>query len=725
MPWRTKTLTQFRSPPEEDAETDFGFEHVGGPSLQTGDNLDLFGGDGECDNFDMDGTAIAFDVVQNEITGSSNPSRGRSKSRASAIDLGASQISRGPVLDDENFCQMLHDSFLKTAEPMSVLMPWEKGVAKRIFSKGQNDPAVPKQQMKGWVRTDGILPAETIEPGSTMVEAPSVKLSGAIFERALSAVSDKHFLEKRLESLESAIDKWFSIIRINLLGSDVGLQIIGHGGTIHEQKLGAYETIEAIIGVRSRTTAISRANALLKFFRWRADFTEDDGRPVSEEAAWKYVSWLRSEGAAATRASSFLAACGYALHVFGFRDFEKVYNSRRVKGLAEIMHSNKHHLKQAKVLSVSQVVALHNLLGDSTANFIDRALAAYAILALYGRCRHSDLAFVECVMLDFDDQGGFVEVSTRAHKTAKTASQKSQLLPIVVPAIGVTGHVWVQEAVDAFASCGLSLDGEIHGPLFRPPMASGGGLCKRGLTSSEVTKFLRLLFESDEGANGDARISSHSLKATALSWASKFGLAIQDKAILGRHSSATTEAHAIYSRDLAVASVMKLQDVIMQIARFEFQPDNPRRGYFQEGTHQPDQLPAEVVKVEEDSPTQDEAHGSEVLGGDAVDEHQSSSSESSSEESSGPEEEIRPPPPKCYRHTAMGQMVGRFVIHKTTKLVHYKDTVVGRLKDDGKCVLSCGRALNQNYDAVVNFETVALCRRCKVNAVKDGLLPQG
>ena len=42
-----------------------------------------------------------------------------------------------------------------------------------------------------------------------------------------------------------------------------------------------------------------------------------------------------------TRAGSFLAACGYALHVFGFSDFAVVYNSRRLKGISDIMHSLK------------------------------------------------------------------------------------------------------------------------------------------------------------------------------------------------------------------------------------------------------------------------------------------------------------------------------------------------------------------------------------------------
>ncbi|CAL1147099.1 unnamed protein product [Cladocopium goreaui] len=573
--------------------------------------------------------------------------RVRSKRRMDAHSLGAAQVPRGPVLDNDNFSQMLQDAFIRNAEPMSVVMPWEKGVAKTIFSKGPNVLKVQKQQLRSWVQATDNLSEDAIAAGPTMVGAPSATLSGALFEKALSVVTDQNFLEKRQEDLDLAVDKWFSIIRINLLGSEVGQTIIGHGGNIQEQKLGAYETIEAIIGVRSRTTAISRANALLNFFRWRADFTEDDGKPVTEQSAWSYVAKLRADG----------------------------------------------------------VVALHSLMENKAANFIDRALAAYALLALYGRCRHSDLAFVDCVMHDFDWKGGFVEVSTRLHKTAKSATQKSQLLPIVIPAIGVTGQVWVQEAIEAFSACGLNLDGSIQGPLFRPPMAAGGGLCKRGLTSSEVTKFLGLLFECNDNNVGGPRVSSHSLKATALSWASKFGLPIPDKAILGRHASATTEAHAIYSRDLSVASVMKLQDIILRISRLEFQPDNPRRGYFAEENApcaEPDAI--ELVKVEEDSPAQEGVENEKEMDKETISDHQSSSG-SSSEESSSSDEEVRPPPPKCYRHTAKDHLAGRFVSHKTSKLVHYKDSVVGESKAVGKAVLSCGRVLNSNYDIVVHVDT--------------------
>ena len=60
---------------------------------------------------------------------------------------------------------------------------------------------------------------------------------------------------------------------------------------------------------------------------------------------------------------------------------------------------------------------------------------------------------------DFDKNGGFIEIQTQTHKTAKTASNKTVLLSIVVPVVGVTGDLWVQQAIEAFSAVGLGFAG--------------------------------------------------------------------------------------------------------------------------------------------------------------------------------------------------------------------------------------------------------------------------
>ena len=312
-----------------------------------------------------------------------------------------------------------------------------------------------------------------------------------------------------------------------MLASSTGRDIINFGN-MDDQKRGAFETIGAVIGIRSRTTAITRANSLLKFLRWRAECSDNDGKPFSEQEAWQYLRELRETGAAPTKGTSFLSACAYALHVFGFSDLEGICNSKRLRGLAtDFLHAVKAPLKQALVLTVRQVLRLHELLESTDCNVVDRAVAAYLLNALYGRCRHSDLQNIEDVFIDLGPEGGYLGLTTRTHKTSRTVSQKSRLLPVVFPAIGVQGREWVTAAKMAFESCGLRLDGQIGGPLFKPPGADGDSHCKRGLTSQKMSRFLRVMLGEQLAQSGESgpKLSSHPgqrklawQRRTSLSW---------------------------------------------------------------------------------------------------------------------------------------------------------------------------------------------------------------
>ena len=77
-------------------------------------------------------------------------------------------------------------------------------------------------------------------------------------------------------------------------------------------------------------------------------------------------------------------------------------SSNRIKGLTDIMFVNKRYLKQAKVLTVAQVCELHRLVKSEGLCDVDRAAVGYLLVALYGRCRHSDLACVEDIIHDLD-----------------------------------------------------------------------------------------------------------------------------------------------------------------------------------------------------------------------------------------------------------------------------------------------------------------------------------
>ena len=92
--------------------------------------------------------------------------------------------------------------------------------------------------------------------------------------------------------------------------------------------------------------------------------------------------------------------------------------------------------------------------------------------------------------------------------------------------------------------------------------------------SKALRRFLELP-ETDADPNL-ARVSSHSLRATAPSWCSKFGLTEDERSVLGRHNSSVKTTQAIYSRDLCAVPTRKLQHIICESHEGRFLPDNKR-----------------------------------------------------------------------------------------------------------------------------------------------------
>ncbi len=351
---------------------------------------------------------------------------------------------------------------------------------------------------------------------------------------------------------------------------------------------------------------------------------------------------------------------------------------------------------------MAQLRELHRFLEDEDdGDLWDKAFVAYFATATYARCRHADLQRIKCSLHDWDEKSGFVEMRTLSHKTGRTARLKTTLLPIVAPAIGIDGKPWPGLVERAPEGIGLSFRGGIEGPLFRPP---GGafGLCKRGVSSSECSKFLQMFFSIEWPVDKDEPcISSHSLKATCLSWASKYGMSQEDRAILGRHSDSVSGSSAIYSRDLVVGSCRKMQDMIMDIARGRFLPDTSRRGYFAEieevegnpGEAQVKEeavFPPPVPVVEIASSDEDPGEGETSDGCGS----ETSSSLASSDESDFASQE-KPRKMVKTSHVILPE-AGNPFRHRVSKIVHFCEKAT--LEDGWKLkTFSCGQSLGRMH----------------------------
>ena len=239
-------------------------------------------------------------------------------------------------------------------------------------------------------------------------------------------------------------------------------------------------------------------------------------------------------------------------------------------------------LKQALVLTVSQVKGLHAALRNVELHIMDRAVVSYLLMALYGRCRNSDLLMIHSIETDFNESGGFLVLQTCNHKTGRLAALKTKLMPIIIPARGIDGSIWAGLALEILASAGMIYEAPIGGPLLNAPAGEAGTFMKRGLRASEVSAMLRRFVGLSDPLPGctDEIVSSHSLKATTLAWCARCGISPSSRSLLGRHASSLNETFAIYSRDLACAPVVELQRVIDSIAEGKFSPDSQRSEFF-------------------------------------------------------------------------------------------------------------------------------------------------
>ena len=275
-----------------------------------------------------------------------------------------------------------------------------------------------------------------------------------------------------------------------------------------------------------------------------------------------------------------MQAVRFCHFIFQVSGADSVINSRRIIGLADIQLSMKASTRQARPLSVAEVSKLRQIACSGDTPLVDRVVATHFLLMIYGRCRASDTCSVQSTTHDNDHKTGFVEVSTRQHKSSKSAVTKSWLLPIVIPCFGVADPSWIQSWWECRVEAGVKVVGDIDGPLLPAPRMTGDqseiSWTSRPMTCVEMSGMLRSFLDAED----DLFLTSHSMKSTTFSWASKAEMPSAYRRILGKHSAAVKESDSVYARDLSFGPVRALERVFVMIRDKSFAPDGLGSQFF-------------------------------------------------------------------------------------------------------------------------------------------------
>ena len=607
----------------------------------------------------------------------------------------------GSIVSNISACVDAAFAMLPLEPPKPV---WEQGVWADIFGEGVFLKSQWNATRLSKTAYHAMSSAPDSEPQPATKRARLKQVSDDIHTYSDIVVhkSDVSWQEERESTMQNALKRWLvtssyfnphTLIRVQL---DSALQEI--------DKL---TLLADVFGGRAPATLLKRVRSVEKMCsHFGMGFF-----PPDEKMLYAFFSDQRSVGAPPSKLKGFMEALSFCRFVLSMEELAEVTNSRRCAGATR--NDVPSPVTQAVALTVDELKKLHAKLQDG--EIWDRIFCGSILFAVYSRARWADLMHCDQVLLDKDEHGTvrFVEGHTATHKTMRAAVFKHQFLCLTAPAFGVTSDCWPQTWVESRHMAGVML------PPFHcvmPAPDKDGFPTKRPLSSSEASQWLRKVLTGNKIVSAARKISTHSCKATCLSYCAKYGVDPMTRPQLGYHSGGGSGLRMVhtYSRDAASEPLAKLVQVLDDIRTFKFKPDNTRSGRFDHtvvntqsmGSHSMPQgrvssavpKPAEFVDLVSEKEEEESDSGEDVT---------SSSGQSSAEDFQEGQRQLKiflpPRPPPGYV----------FWQHTKLKTLHLAPPDYTRY-------FMCNRPVGKCHsrDAMVIRYDTPICRQC-AHATKD------
>ena len=323
---------------------------------------------------------------------------------------------------------------------------------------------------------------------------------------------------------------------------------------------------------KSPATLYKRARSFWKYFEWMKG-SYGQSLHLDEEKLYRYICHLRDNNAAPTSAQAFIESLNFFKGLWGFSacNIDTIV-SPRIKGAVYSMLLNKRPLTQARPLRVEEVKALESLVIEPSCEILG-VMAGFFLFCVYNCCRFSDAQ--NAASLDLDDDGGVVVLhsGTHQHKTATTADKKTTLLPLVCLGNGLRDEPWATAWLLLMQSQPWDEQRSYLLPAYNE---LSGTWADRRMTSGEGTLWLRecLAAKDIDVLDDIKRPTTHSCKATVLSWLAKAGnFDMSERQILGHHLDRPSTSALTYGRQNFIPILIKVAAMLKKIVDGTFNPD--------------------------------------------------------------------------------------------------------------------------------------------------------
>ena len=451
----------------------------------------------------------------------------------------------------------------KRQKEESLKLPWEKGWYANFFQGKTNLP-----------KMDLTLPTIGLEAVPAIMgtpATPSSQPSHKLQDYAKMRLQLARLLTTEDAMRHGALRKLREIVMAKPTATQLGKRLLSFSSTLcNEDKLRT--TFQDTFANKATATLTKRCSALWKAHSWWRDNGGVSIFEMDETSVYTYLCHLRDSKAAPTSGQSFLEAMTFIFHLAeaDSRKTSAMYSSR-IRGCIGSMLEKKRPLKQALPLTVFAVLFLESLIHTLVDDHL-KVILGHLLLCIFSCSRFADSIFLDEIHLTTSGRLYLVETASKRYKTG-TKEKKQKFLPLVALGQGLFDQPWAEDWLKARERC-------------IPPLRDyalpawnqiSNAWASRPMTTGEACTFLREFLSMAGGEIEQDACTTHSCKATLLSWMSKANaLNFEDRRLLGHHIPQGSASVLTYSRDEETRLHAEVYKVLDSIKADHFQPDLSR-----------------------------------------------------------------------------------------------------------------------------------------------------
>ena len=491
--------------------------------------------------------------------------------------MGDAGSSKRPRLDgvsqdlSRTYERALAEASMQLRGQSSLRLPWEKGIYAEIFS-GSELPKMPSLPVPVALPAGDVTrPGESREDVLKHSSDPLQKFDTAVYKNCVRRSSVEAGGRPSTDR-EAVYRRWLCVLGHNLAGSKIG-ELIAEGAS--EPLLLISEALDG----KSTSTMLKRVRFAARMLTWASEQSVTFF-PLKLSLVLDFMRFLGT----ASGKSQCSETINFLIHVMGVYADPDIMKHPVIKGLIRGSQMSSVEVKQSRVLTVSEVLALEDMLGDESLDPVDRYGAGVFLFQIYSRARVSDIRNIQRFDVDLLGEDGYLEIKTLDHKNSKKGRGLGQSLLLIAPVRGLRDRSWGLQFLEVAKQVGLDLRGGHRGPLL-PKLTADNQWAGEAVSSGETTVWLRGLLTRSLGESFGDGLTSHGLKATTLSWLTKAGYPDKTCLILGHHSRGKKKSLYTYGRDVQARPLRELQECLGLIRRHVFHPDSTRSGMFKPVEH--------------------------------------------------------------------------------------------------------------------------------------------